>query len=69
MATADSPGPGTMANLNPFRRSVGVSQSQRGFVSVWSYVEVLRIKCYFCNSDTSVIGAGIKCDFCIRASL
>ena len=34
IATADSPGPGTAADLNPFRRSMGVSQSQRISFSV-----------------------------------
>ena len=31
MATDDSPGPGSAADLSPSRRSVGVTQSTEGF--------------------------------------
>ena len=70
MAIADSQGPGTAADLNPFRRNEGVTQSvSQRVLSVWSCFEVLRIKYNFCISATSVIVLSIKCDFSIIALL
>ena len=68
MATADTPGPDSAADLKPFR-GAWESLSLTGFLSVWSCFEVLHIKCYFCISTISVIQLSIKCDFCFTASL